>query len=454
MIVFNFFFLISIIMFCVSGAGAEEVTVDQTVSKAIVSNPDIQAKWHAFQASDKELSSAKGGFLPKLDLTAGLGRETLDGEGYDGRDMLNYTRDGVYVSLNQMIYDGNFTYSQSKKYSHSKKMRYFNLISTIEQTAVAALRSHEDVLRYRVLVEKAKGNLDRHQAIMDKIEERTNAGVDSKVNLETTKGRLSLARVNLITEESNLYDSITQYVKVVGNEPDPSLKVASITLELPLDSNTALEEAIAENPQLSAYRENVKSMFFAIDEQKSKMQPRVDLRASTNFEHDVDGVDGRRDKGVIELIMRYNLYNGGTDRANIQKYIELHKEAQENMNKTERDIAQSVLIAYNDIQNIQKQLPDLKQHMKSADNTRIVYGKQFEAGRRSLLDLLDAENEYFQADRAYANAEFNLTIAKGNYLAARGQLLKYFGIMKDDVSVSEKIGIHNPNTVNEPKVKK
>ena len=440
--IFSCFSLIFILTFWgVSQAKASELTINDTLTKAISTNPEIQAKWHSFLASKKELVSARGGFLPRLDLTAGLGRENLDGAGYSGRDMQNYSRDGITLSLNQMIYDGNFTSSKVKKFSHSQKMRYFDLISTIEQIALSAFRNHEDVLRYQTLVQMAKGNLDRHQEIMDKIEERTSAGVDSRVNLETTKGRLSLARVNLMTEESNLHDTTTQYIRIVGENPSETLINACINVDLPENIDAVIEEIIAGNPQLSAYKEQVRSMSFAVNEQKSKMQPRLDLRAGTNFENDVDGVEGRRDKGLIELILRYNLFNGGSDKADIEKQVELYKESQENKNKTEREIRQIVLVSYNDILSLQKQLYDLDQHRKSADNTRLVYGKQFEAGRRSLLDLLDAENEYFQADRAYANAEFNLVIAKASYLAAGGNLLQYFNIFDGGLPTPQQISL-------------
>lgn len=439
--IFFFSLIFALTFCCLSEAKASEVTINDTLLKAICTNPEIQAKWHSFAASEKELASARGGYLPRLDLTAGLGRENLDGAGYEGRDMQNYTRDGITLSLNQMIYDGSLTTSKVKKYSHSQKMRYFNLVSSIEQIALAALRSHEDVLRYQTLVIMAKGNLDRHQEIMNKIEERTKSGVDSKVNLETTKGRLALARVNLMTEESNLHDSTTQYIRIVGENPGEKIINASINIDVPKNIDSVIEEMLAGNPQLSAYNEQVKSMSFAVNEQKSKMHPRLDLRASTNFENDVDGVEGRRDKGVIELILRYNLFNGGSDKADIERQIELYKESQENKNKAERDIRQIALVSYNDIVTLQRQLHDLDQHRRSADNTRLVYGKQFEAGRRSLLDLLDAENEYFQADRAYANAEFNLVIAKASYLAAGGNLLQYFNIFDGGLPTPQQISL-------------
>jgi Outer membrane protein len=179
----------------------------------------------------------------------------------------------------------------------------------------------------------------------------------------------------------------------------------------------------------------------AASEQKARMKPRLDLRASANFENDVDGVEGRRDKTVVELLLRYNLYNGGTDEATLRRFKELHLESEENLRKVERDVRQAVLVAYNDIHAIEKQLPDLEQHRNSADAMRKAYTQQFEVGRRSLLDLLDAENEYFQANRAYANAEFNLVNARARYLAATGKLLATFKISREDVPTLEQMGI-------------
>ena len=55
------------------------------------------------------------------------------------------------------------------------------------------------------------------------------------------------------------------------------------------------------------------------------------------------------------------------------------------------------------------------------------------------MDLLDAENEFFQANRAYANAEFNLTIAKASYLASVGGLLRHFDIVKEELPGQDEI---------------
>ncbi len=401
----------------------------------------MQEKWYAFSASKEEQEAARGGFRPRLDLSAGVGWENLDGKGYEGRDQYDYTRNGVSLTLTQMIFDGSLTASQVKKLDHSRKMRYFDLLGSLETVALNAVKSHEDVVRYREMTRLAAENLKRHETLLKKIGDRTKAGVDSSVNLETTRGRLALAKVNLVTEESNLHDACTQYIRVVGESPCDELEKSVVEIPLPPTPERAVEEAFENSPRLSATMENALLYRSAMKEQQARMSPRLDLRAGLNFDNDVDGTEGRRDKAMVELLLRYNLFDGGSDRATIRRYRELSKQTDETVKKTEREVRQSVLIAYNDILAIEAQLPSLAQHQQSAEIMRQAYAQQFEVGRRSLLDVLDAENEAYQAERAYKNALVNLVITKARFLAERGELLSFFNVKREDVPTPHEAGI-------------
>jgi len=436
--------LVIVVLLCCTYVSAEAVTIRESLAKAIDTNPEVQSKWHALQASSYDITIAKAGMRPKLDAYATIGKYSIDGAGWNSPDNYNYTPDGAYLTLTQALYDGLFTRNQVKHYSFSKKMKYFDMVSSMEQVALAAYHSHEDVLRYRMLTKMAEDNLEHHKVILDKVAQRAKSGLESKVNLDTAKGRVSLANVNLLTQKSNLHDTVTQYIRVVGEAPDAVIEddnEIDKDFVLPATEAESTKAALSGNPQLFSYKENEDAMKWYIQEQASHMRPRLDFRAGVNLEHDIDGTNGRKDKSFIELILRYNLYNGGIDQANISKAMEGWKQAGSLVSKVQRDVTQSVLVSYNDIQSIQKQLDDLRMHKNAADSMRTAYLQQFEAGRRSLLDLLDVENEYFQADIAYANALFDLKIAKASYLAATGKLLAHYGIFRKDVPEPAEVGI-------------
>src|SRR3989338_5425891 len=121
-------------------------TLQDTVKKAIVSNPEVQARWNAFLASQNEQDVAKGGYFPRVDLSTGIGREQLTSP---GQTTTNMTRRGATLSLNQMIYDGFATRDEVAKLNYTKLVRYYEILDASESTALEAGRAYLDVLRYR-----------------------------------------------------------------------------------------------------------------------------------------------------------------------------------------------------------------------------------------------------------------------------------------------------------------
>lgn len=421
-------------------------TMKESIQQAVLSHPDVQGAWHAFRASEEEQEAARGGYRPRIDLSASVGWENLGGSGYDGRDQHNYFREGAYLTLSQMLYDGGLTRSQVKKFGYAKNAKYYDLRASMEKIALLAFRSHDDVNRYREMIRLAKQNLERHEEIMKLVQSRSRAGLESAANMEVVKGRVALARVNLITEEGNLHDASTQYLRTVGEMPDEEMEWGGIDLKRPDSPEEALRLGMLSSPRQNGVAQSVQSTRLALEEQKAKLSPRVELRGGLNLENDTDGTKGRKDKSMIELVIRYNLYNGGTDEATIRRFVELYKQSEEILKETEREVTQALLVAYNDIDTFHKQLEHLDQHQKSAEAMEAAYRKQFEVGRRSLLDLLDAQNESFQAKRAYINALFSYEGAKASYLHEVGGLVAAYQIVRKDVPSLEEVGIQKADT--------
>jgi len=130
------------------------------------------------------------------------------------------------------------------------------------------------------------------------------------------------------------------------------------------------------------------------------------------------------------VVMSWNLFNGFSDRARERQFAEQLNVAKDLRDKTCRDIRQTLLIAYNDARKLKEQLGYLDQNKVSVEKARNAYRQQFDIGQRTLLDLLDTENELFQAKRAVANAEQDLNIAYARTQAGLGTLLAALELSK------------------------
>lgn len=408
---------------------AQTQSLKDVAQKAVLSNPEVLQRWHAYQAADGERDAAFGGYLPRLDFTAGRGQERRDTPTSRG----NYTVNSQALTLTQMLYDGFATRNEVKRLDHARRVRMFELYDASEIAALEAARAFIDVTRYRKLVGLAEENYVRHRSVFDQIQRKVQAGVGRRVDLEQAAGRLALAESNLLTETSNLHDVSARFQRIVGEAPAKELEDPPLLSKgVPVDMGTAQKLAQGRNPTLLAAVENVRSADAASSARKAAFQPRVDLRLREDRGRDLSGIVGQHSVRTAEVVLNWNLFNGLSDLARSRQYAELGNVARDLRDKACRDIRQTLAIAYNDTRKLVEQLNYLDQHQLSIEKARDAYRKQFDIGQRTLLDLLDTENELFQARRAYVNAELDLTTAYSRTHAGFGNLLAVLGLSRID----------------------
>lgn len=399
---------------------AQAITLQEAAQEAALRNPEVLSRWHAYRESTEGIDVAKGGYRPKVDLSAELGWERLD-RSPGGDD--SYATSGLGIFLNQMLFDGYATKYEVKRLNYAQRAVYYAFVKATEDNVLETMRAYNDVLRYRKLKKLAEDNYVQHRAIFEQLQRRVKAGVGRRVDLEQASGRLALAESNLLTETSNLHDVSARYQRLVGAVPaaemqEPGLLKAAVPDRL----RDALYAAYKTNPGLLAAQENIVSAQAGANGARANFYPRLDLRASHNMGWNVDGLsDDTRDK--IGLLLNYNLYNGGADQARQRQYWERVNIAKDLRDKECRDVRQTVTIAHNDIKKLAEQLAYLDQHQLSTEKARDAYRKQFDIGQRTLLDVLDSENELFEARRAYVAGLHDYAYAYARTQAGMGRLL-------------------------------
>ena len=189
------------------------------------------------------------------------------------------------------------------------------------------------------------------------------------------------------------------------------------------------------NPSLQAARAFYRAAEAEIDVRRGAFSPTLDLRANKAATTNKDGVKGRTNEQAIELVVNMNLYRGGADRARLASATERRDEAEALGVKACRDMRQQVSIAYNDSVRISSQLESLRQHQLSTEKARDAYRKQFDIGQRTLLDMLDSENELFESRRELLNAELNQQLATYRVLGESGRLMEAMQLKPNDDGV-------------------
>ncbi len=405
-------------------SSASAQTLTEAVDKTIQSNPSILAESNRRLSVDKTIDQARAGYYPKVDLNLGIGRERTENNA-TAPGHRHLTRGEAGLTASQMLYDGFATKSSVEQTQSQAESAGYSVFDTAETTSLRAVQVYLNVLRQQDLLKLTEANMESHEQIFSQIEQRSDSGVGNSADLEQTRGRQALSQANLTSSEGNLEDAMSSYQRVVGNMPespvDPGLECcdkAPATLDdallIAYNQHPALRSAMAQHEAALAQEQGAEAPF----------HPRVDLELSTRADNNLDGEKGHEKEILAMVRMRYNLLNGGADKARLEETGFISEQAREEANIAIRDIEQDVRLAWNALDNLSHQLPILEQRMKSAKQTREAYQQQFNLGQRTLLDLLDTENEVLTSGSDYINAYYDHLYACYWLAETMGKLLE------------------------------
>lgn len=407
---------------------ASSETIQGALEKTVRSNPEILITSKDRLATNQALKQAKGRYLPTLDVTAGYGYENSRNSNTNDEDH-DLARGESAIAINQMLFDGFATPSEVKRNKARVTSAAYKVAGTSQDIALQAAQAYLEVIRREKYVVLARKDLSVHQDVFDMIQKRSETGIGKKADLVQADGRLALARKNLLTEESNLKDAETTYCKLVGEKPHHLIMPTSPPQHFfPKTESQALEWALAKHPTLKSAKADMAAARQQHEAAKSTHYPRFDLQLSASRNHNLDGIDGVNNDELAMVRMNYNLLNGGRDLGRQRETAYLYQESAEVMHKTHRETMESMLLSWNALSIARREVGVTKAHRDASAETVDAYQKQFQLGQRTLLDLLDAENEYYTAARDYADILIKEREGQYRVLNSMGCLLQALNV--------------------------
>jgi adhesin transport system outer membrane protein len=425
--------LLKALPFVLAASFVQAQTLPEAMQQALDVHPEIQAGVNSRLSADYQLKAAKGGYLPRVDLLGGYGREGTDspttrsGAGNNHWETLN--RSESSLRLSQMVFDGFATSSEVGRQQANVNSRAYSLLGSSERTALTVAQVYLDVLSRRDFVQLAEDNLRNHERIFDQIKLRTQRGVGSGADLDQAEARLAQARNNLITEQTNLADAQTNFLSAVGQMPDQLERPAGFVALLPADLNEARRQMLENSPILRSAESDIVAAEKQYEAAKSTFYPRFDAELGRTADNDLDGQNGHNNEWQAMLRMRFNLFAGGSNKADLESKSYESNQALDIRNNALRVLNEELGLAWNALNNANAQVPIAQQYVDRSSNVRSAYQKQFSLGERTLLDLLDSENELFSASRRLTEIKNIQLFTQYRIKATMGELLKSQGVV-------------------------
>nr|WP_228481231.1 TolC family outer membrane protein [Vibrio fluminensis] len=398
-------------------------TLEQAVAITLKNNPEIKQAYNEYQSAVKEHDASGGAYLPSIDLDAGIGYEGIDPADSTGREDTDLTRKEATLSLTQLLWDGNATINDMSRTGADAESIRLQLLSDASDMALQVTQVYLDAVKATEVLALSESNLAVHKEIYRDIKKRADSGIGSTADVTQVEARIAKAHGNLLAAQNNMIDTHTQFRRLVGQEPLGLIYPRADASKLPLSLPEALDEAYDKHPVIKIAKVDVDSARYQYKQSKGNYYPTISIEASQSWRDDAGGDEGRSDETLAMLRLRYNLYNGGSDQDLSERAAYQLNKAKDLRDNTYRQVEESLRLSWSALDLTLQQKNFLADHVDSASETVIAYEKQYRIGKRTLLDLLNTENELFQARKDYLDAHYAEQYAKYRVMNATGNLL-------------------------------
>ena len=403
-------------------------SLEQSVATTMLNHPQIKEAYDLYLARTHQIDQARAGYKPKVDLSAGVGPEWINAVG--ASDRTDLTRKDAGITLRQMLFDGFDTSNNVDRTTSEAKAQRLTLFSTAEDVALRVTQVYLNVLKQQEIYDLSKENLATHEQILSDITKRTTSGVGSSADLTQIQGRVARAYSNMAAAQNNLDDAKAEYIRVVNSEPTDLVAPTAEGITLPATLDEALKKATTNNPVILSSNEDIEAAKYQHEGAKANNYPKVNVEAGQTWYDDADGVKGNKDEASVMLRVRYNLYDGGADDANIQATSALYSQAKDIHQNAYRQVEEGTRLAWQAMQTLRSQKEYQQQHVEYSYETVRAYRQQFTLGQRTLLDVLNTENELFEARSSLVTTQYDELYAQYRILNATGVLLDSMKVQK------------------------
>lgn len=395
-------------------------TLEQAVFNALQKSPDMAQTIQQYYAAKSDVDIATGSFLPQLDLTADAGKEDLDRENIGET---NKDRTNVKLSLTVPVFRGFANVNEHDRASFQLQSNYYQTLAKAESITLSLTKAYIDMLSAKDVIEMSKENLEHHQKTYNLIKQRTIQGVASKADLSQIRSRLARAKANMISARSNYNNAEIQYIEIAGHAPDSLTRPKVDKVYIPASNQRVIDIAFANHQSLFSSQFDIKAASAATKVQNAHYYPEFDVVVDRTWKEDVAGFNGQEDEWRVLLEMKWNLFAGGKRSSAHTKAVHNERASKMKLNTVQRAVKANANASWNAYELLEQERIFLKEYVEQTKETEKLYSQQFQAGRRSLLDLLDSQNELFQARKSFVATDYDYLYSQYRVVASMSYIL-------------------------------
>jgi len=384
-------------------------SLQEAVENTIVQNPELSAIYENNRAYNLYIEEAKGDYRPKIDLQiTGESRrtkskllnnpsETVDQDGYDAQ-----------LRIEQLLYDGGLTPAKIEEAKLRDQVNMFTNNAKVENVLLNGVKAYLDLIKYTKRLELSSANLETHKSYLVTAKATEEVSGDALDTYEV-QAKLHLANKNYLDEVDNEQISQNSFKRITGSQLEGKTTMPTINLSvLPQHKDDLINKALSYNFTVLAQMAKIKEQRAIINQEKSKFLPTLKFNLTGTLDDDLVTINTKKDIYSAKIILNYNFYTGGKDKASKTREEIFLKESTKVLDSKTDLIVDEATSSFTTFANVKHKITQLKGYVSTNKDILAIYKDQFEAGTRTFVDVLDIESDLYNAKVQLIDEEMKL----------------------------------------------
>jgi len=399
------------------------LTLHEAMNEVISTHPEILEKEKDYNFLRNEVMKSRSMYQPTLDIEAKAGWEIIKNPStrlQNKQSDINSTR----VVLRQELFDSHGTSSLVGKSTAELEAAKFNYLEQVNKKVFETSEIYLNLLKNVRLVSLAEENIEIHEKILKSIDEKVKAKMGSQSEYNRVAGRLAMANSKFVFYNNSLKESIYFLHKLIGR----FVKVDSLTKPkfddnlLPSNLEKAAKKQSAVHPLLKSAEQEFTAKEHEYKLAKADNLPKFELEVSNDINRNMAGINGREKDFQALFKVSYNLFDGGYNRYDRKAKVSKVHSQQEIIKALRRTLINDLQLSWTGYQMLKKQITALKKNSFYLKKTLKSYKEEYTLGKRRLINLLDAENEFYNSKVLLIDTQFKLLLQKYKLLNVIGDI--------------------------------
>lgn len=424
----------------------QPISVEDTVYGVLRTHRNLRGMQENREVLEHEVRRAQAGFGPRVDVTGRGGLSQYSDASTRNQDLDDrmYGYVGISARLVQPIWDGFATRSRVRAAKTTLESQKYRVFDTATSLSLDGIIAHIDLLRRRAIYALAEENVARHKELVAQAEDRAALGADTAADVTQAQSRLQRALSSLSETRASLLVAEDTYTRLTGLSTSEKLKPVTMPPQIFANAKAVMDQAEKANPKLAAYLQDIRTARANRELADSAFYPTLNLEAGPDYSNRGGGTDRWIYSFDALGVARWNIFNSGADLAEHKAASARVRQARQVMRNYADDLKLDVESTWTNYQAAQEQYKHYGKAVEYNKYTCAAYIEQFQIGKRSILDVLDAQNELYNSSTQAETARGNILVGAYRLSALTGNMLREMSINTSPLAKKPARDPHDP----------